>query len=441
MLRALLITYYFPPAGGGGVQRVLSWCRHLPEHGVHVTVAAPEEPRWVDVDPTLVVPPSTDVLRTPDPSPEAIIPRDVLVGLTGFERLRRKLSLQPRRFALPDIHRRWRRPAVRAILTQARASETPWQVVVSSSPPETTHLVARDVAVELGIPWVADFRDSWLDLPHLRLGAWHVRLKHALNVRLATRTLRHARAAVTVSAPLADDLRRRHPHLDVRVIENGVEFEDVRRAQSRSAGFRDRGRFVVTYTGNFFGLQSPATFLDAVELAVSRDVEFAEDLQLRFVGGLKPADRDRIARSGILADAVEHSPFLRHDDVLATQHAADLLFFYVAPGRGSQGVFTGKVFEYVASQRPVLAQAPADNVAAGLLERAGLTAGSGALVDPDDVATTADALLHAWRTWRAADGRDGGRVPDVAVPHEVLESVSRERGAERLAELLKQLHA
>src|SRR4051812_31301579 len=107
-MRVLLVTYYFPPAGGGGVQRVLGWCRHLPAHDVDVTVVAPQEPHWIDQDTTLVIPGDTRVLRTVDPSPAAVIPREALAQVRGVRRLLRKLALQPRRFAVPDIHRRWR---------------------------------------------------------------------------------------------------------------------------------------------------------------------------------------------------------------------------------------------------------------------------------------------------------------------------------------------
>src|SRR5690606_38065933 len=128
-------------------------------------------------------------------------------------------------------------------------------------------------------------------------------------------------------------------------------------------GFRDRGSFVVAYTGNFFGRQNAASFLDAVERAAAAEPELAGDLLVRFMGGLKPVEQQRIEQGG-LASLVEHSTFVRHDDVLAQQRAADLLLLYVAPGTGSQGVFTGKVFEYLAARRPVLALAPEDNVAA-----------------------------------------------------------------------------
>jgi glycosyltransferase involved in cell wall biosynthesis len=434
-MRVLLVTYYFPPAGGGGVQRVLSWCRHLPSHDVEVTVVAPHEPHWVDQDTTLVIPGETRVLRTADPSPAAVIPREALAEVRGLRRLWRRLTLQPRRFAVPDIHRGWRRPAVQAALAEAArmraAGEPAWDVVVSSSPPETTHLIARDIATKLGIPWVADFRDSWLDLPHLRMSSAAVRWKHRRNVLLATRLMRDAAAAVTVSEPLADDLRGRHPGLDVTVVENGIEQAEVARAHTRADGFRDRGQFVVAYTGNFFGQQRAAEFLAGVERALADEPALRDDLLVRFVGGLKPQELER-ARA--LGEVFEHVRFLRHDDVLAQQRAADLLLFYVASGRGSRGVFTGKVFEYVAARRPVLALSPGDNVASELLERAGsTTGGGGARVDPDDVEAIAGALVAAWNAWRSADDV----VADIDVPTDVLASIDRADGARRLAELLE----
>jgi glycosyltransferase involved in cell wall biosynthesis len=428
-VHVLLVTYYFPPAGGGGVQRVLSWCRHLADHDIDVTVVAPEEPHWVDQDTTLVIPPTTRVIRTADPSPAAVIPRDALAEVRGLRRLWRRLTLQPRRFAVPDIHRRWRAPAVRAALTSGEQ----YDLVLSSSPPETTHLVARDIARKLGIPWIADYRDSWLDLPHLRMSSMGVRWKHRRNVRLATKLMRDAAAAVTVSEPLAEDLRRRHPGLDVTVIENGIETAEVTRAHTRAEGFRDRGRFVIAYTGNFFGRQSADSFIEGVERAIATHPDLEHDLLVRFVGGLKPHELERAAALG---DVFEHVRFLRHDDVLAQQRAADLLMLYVAPGRGSRGVFTGKVFEYVAARRPVLALAPSGNVAAALLDRAGSTvAPGGARVDPDDAEAISSAILDAWRTWREHDQA----LPDIDVPADVLASIDRADGARRLAELMRRI--
>ena len=254
---------------------------------------------------------------------------------------------------------------------------------------------------------------------------------------MATRLMGRAHAATTVSEPLASDLRGRHPGLLVEVIENGIELDQIRRAQQRADDFREVGRFVVAYTGNFFGMQRASEFLDGVEAALIAEPMMSDDLLIRFIGGLKPHEQKRaIGLGGI----VEHTEFLRHDDVLAQQRAADLLLLYVAPGRGSQGVFTGKVFEYVAARRPVLALAPADNVASTLLGEARSTRTSGgALVTDFTAKSIADALIAAWQEWQRAGGPDGGRTADINVSEELLSSLDRSAGARRLADLVRRV--
>jgi glycosyltransferase involved in cell wall biosynthesis len=391
-VRVLIVSYYFPPAGGGGVQRVLKWCKYLPDHGIEVHVLAPDDPKWLDRDDALEVPARTVVHRTRNRSPRSLRPNEELARARGrVGRVARKARLAPRRLLLPDLHIGW---AIDAVPEARRiVAEHDIDVIVSTSPPETAHVIAARVARQSGVPWVADFRDSWLDLPHLRLDRASVRMKHRANRRIAERTVGRAHALTTVSAPLAADLRRRHPHVPVHVVGNGVDLHDVTRAaerapQLRAADERTRGRFLILYTGNFFGRQSPRVLLDALERLVADDPTLPDRVVMRFVGGLKPIDNARIDASDLLRSIVDRVPFLAHEDVLAWQHAADLLLLYVAPGRGSEGVYTGKVFEYVASNTPVLALAPADNVAAQLVREAD----AGLVVAPDDVGAVATAL-------------------------------------------------
>lgn len=435
-MRVLIVAWYFPPAGGGGVQRVLAWCRHLPALGIEVDVLVPRDPRWVQHDPTLEVPASVHVIRSSAPVPRAVLPRTELARRRGIARMVRRVLLQPRRLLLPDLHVGWRLTAPRAAMRDARARGASWDVVLSTSPPETCHLVGAAIARRCGVPWVADFRDSWLDLPHLRTTRRSVRWKHRANVTLATRVLRRARAAITVSEPLATDLRRRHPGLAVHVVENGVDLasvEAVAPAAHRCIGSR-RGAFTVTCTGNFFGRQTPRTMLDAVEALVARRPEAARYLRLRLVGELKALDVERIARAP-LCDVVHHAPFLPHVDALAEQQAADLLFLYIASGPGSAGVFTGKVFEYLAARRPVLALVPDGNVARKLISQSG----AGTSVDPDDAVAVAVQLEAALDRWIHADGPDGGRTPDLQLDDTVAERISRDAQVRQLADVLRRL--
>src|SRR5215207_7330881 len=428
-LRLLIVSYHFPPAAGGGVQRVLGWAKYLPRHGVDVEVLAPDDPGWFQRG-GVEAPDGTVVHRSRNRGPTSVLPEREVAARGGMRRLARKASLQPRRLLFPDIHVGWSLSAIPAGRRIIR--EQGIDAVLSTSPPRTTHRIAAALSRDGGVPWVADYRDSWLDPPHLRVDRPAVRAHHALDVRYANRLMRQASLITTVSEPLAADLRRRHPERSVEIIPNGVDLERLEtlpEAPPLVSGAPREDRFVVSYTVNFFGRQSPQTFLAGLEALLERRPELADHLAVRFVGQLKAQDHARIDGNEQLCRVVERVDFLPWAEVLAEQRAADLLFLYVAPGRGSGGVFTGKVFEYVAAARPILALVPHDNVAAQLVR----DAGTGIVVDPEDIPAIADALEREFDEW-AGRGRH-----DPVVPGPVLESISREPQAARLAELLRGL--
>lgn len=411
------------------MQRVLGWAKYLPRHGVDVEVLAPDDPGWPQRG-GVEAPAGTVVHRSRNRGPTSVPPERELAASGGMRRLARRASRQTRWLLFPDIHVGWSLSAIPAGRRIVR--EPGIDAVLSTSPPKTTHRIAAALSRDSAVPWVADYRDSWLDLPHLRLDRPAVRARHALDVRYANRLMRQASLITTVSEPLAADLHRRHPERTVEVIPNGMDLERLEtlpEAPPLVSGAARESRFVVSYTGNFFGRQSPQTFLAGLEALLERRPELADHLAVRFVGRLKAQDHARIDGNEQLCRVVERVDFLPWAEVLAEQRAADLLFLYVAPGRGSAGVFTGKVFEYVAAARPILALVPHDNVAAQLVR----DAGTGIVVDPEDVQAIAAALEHELDEW-AGHGRH-----DAVVPGPVLESISRERQAARLAELLRGL--
>ncbi len=432
-MRVLIVSYYFPPAAGGGVQRVLKWCKFLPDSDVEVHVLTPDDPKWLDTGGGLTVPPNTVVHRTRNLAPAAVRPSDVIAQAGGrIRRLWRTLLLQPRRLLVPDVAIAWSLTSVRQGIRVVRKHDI--DLVISTSPPETCHVIARRISRATGVPWIADFRDSWLDLPHLRTDRLLVRLKHRYNTRLATRMLRHASTITTVSKPLAQDLTRRHPDTPVHVIPNGIDLDDLQEIPPPlplQSDVHRSDRCVIAYTGNFFGRQSPQRFLDATAALLERRPALIDQLVIRFVGGLKPEDHALIDGSPALRSVIERIPFSDYRDVLAEQAAADILLLYVAPGANSQGVYTGKVFEYVAAQRPVLALVPHDNVCVDLLTRAG----TGHQVEPDDVSAIS-ATMEQLIDQRLNHGRVECRVDT-----QVLDSISRKHQAEELAELIGRICA
>lgn len=426
-VRVLIISYYFPPAAGGGVQRVLSWCKYLPSLGCEVHVLAPDDPRWIDSGGGLEVPSETIVHRCSNPSPVSLRPREYIAAAGNpLARAWRRLRLLPRRFMIPDMHIGWARSAVSLGCDIVTTHDI--DVIISSSPPETTHVIASRIARRCDVRWIADFRDSWLDLPHLRLDRASVRFKHHLNEMLARRIMQRACAATTVSEPLASSLHDRHPAMPVHVITNGIDLDQLQDLPDPAPlldGTPRSERFVVSYTGNFFGRQSPQTFLAAVSRLLTEQPSIRDLLRIRFVGGLKAEDHATIDSSSDLLAVTERIPFMDYRNVLAEQASADVLMLYVAPGEGSEGVYTGKVFEYIASGRPVLALVPKHNVCIDLLQQAG----TGRIVDPNDVDAIARALGDELQAWL------NGSRSTHEVPSDVLTAISRQELAARLVEI------
>ena len=279
------------------------------------------------------------------PRPEGRRPSEELHGKRGVERALTQARLLPRRLVVPDEAATWNLTAIPAALRIARAEKI--DVVLTTSPPGSVHLVGAAVKRALGVRWIADLRDSLLAHQDRRSDTAAVRVK-ARTVRVvAGLVARRADAIVTAFDSIGDEMRALSPTGRIVTITNGSDFDDF-----DGMAYTPGERFRITHTGAFFGQRDPKPFLRA--LAESG----LEDVVVRFVGGFRAADRE-FAESLGLADRVEVIPFVprRHSLELQRDSEALLLIASEAGGRGT-GVIPGKVFEYVAAERPILAAVP-----------------------------------------------------------------------------------
>ena len=427
-LRVLIVAFYFPPAGGGGVQRVLKWCRYLQEFGIEPHVLTPDDPRWIDEDPDLEVPAGTTVHRARYVGLRPGQPGQLLHGLRGARRILRRLALQPRRFLVPDVVATWRLTAIRRGVRVVREHDI--DVVLSTSPPATDHVVAAAIARRTERPLACDLRDSWLADPRLRTDRRSVALKQLLAARMERRSVGRAGLVTTAADSISEEVRARHGSTirQVLTIRNGADAADFAADPALDA---PPERFVVTHTGGFYGLRRPGRVLDAIEAMPDRQELDASRILLRFVGQLPAADAERIARSPRLAGCVEHTGFVPYRQALAHQLAADCLLLLVPDTPDRQGMVTGKLFEYLLARRRILALVPPNGAAAELVRETG----SGVVVQPDDVSGIVAALCRI-----AAEVAAHGPVLDP-LDGNVLAEVSRRGGAERLAGALRGLAA
>ncbi len=415
-MKVLLVTMYFPPAGGGGVQRPLKFATHLPELGIETHVLAPDDPKWIHVDSDLQPPTLAWVHRARYLGPKGRKPAEELHGTTGLERATKQLQLAGRRLLVPDENVSWNLTAIPAAIRIVKREGI--DVVVTTSPPSSVHLVGAAVKRATGIPWVADLRDSVVAHPHRDAERLVVRIKEQGEHAVAKLIARSANAIVCVSDAIAEEMRERNPRGSVTTIANGSDFDDFAGLEHRPSE-----RFRLTHTGSFFGKRDPRPFLTALKQSDLADVV------VRFLGDFRSADREWAEQLG-LGDRLELIDYAPRRRSLELQRDSEALLLLIpeAGGRG-KGVLSGKVFEYIAAERPILALVPPDGAAAALIR----DAGAGVVVAPEDVDGIAQALRDLHGRWR------DGSLDAPPLSEEWRRRVSRRTRVEELAQVLEEL--
>ena len=415
-MKVLLVTMYFPPAGGGGVQRPLKFATHLPALGIETHVLAPDDPKWLYSDPALAPPSQAWIHRARYLGPRAHRLAEELHGRSGLDLLSRQARSLSRRVLVPDENVAWNLTAIPAAVRIVRSEGI--DVVVTTSPPNSVHLIGAAVKRMTGVRWVADLRDSIASHPHRRVERAAVRAKEKVSASVARLVARQADVIVAASDAIAEEALGLEPAGVVTTILNGADFDDFAGLE-----YRRGDRFRITHTGSFFGKRDPRPFLSA--LAESG----LQDVVARFVGDFRVADRDWAEPLG-LGDRLELLPHVSRREALALQRDSDALLLLIpdAGGRG-QGVLSGKVFEYLAAERPILAAVPPEGAAAELIRETG----AGAVAAPDDVPALTRALTDLHAAWTA------GSLDGTALSAEDRERLGRGARVEELAEVLRGL--
>jgi glycosyltransferase involved in cell wall biosynthesis len=415
VVKVLLVSLYFPPSGGGGVQRTLKTAAHLPALGIETHVLAPDDPKWVHRDDELEPPTQAWVHRARYLGPRGRRPADELHGTSGLARLGVQARLFGRRLLVPDENVPWNLTAIPAAIRIARREGI--DVVLTTSPPSSVHFVGAAVKRATGARWVADLRDSLVAHPHRRAERRLVRIKEQGEHGVAALVARYADAVVAAADAIADEARSLEPRGQVLTIANGADFDDFAGLEHHPSP-----RFRITHAGSFFGRRDPRPFLTAL-------AESGLDVVARFAGDFRPADREWAEQLG-LGDRLELIPYVTRRRSLELQRDSEALLLLIpeAGGRG-RGVLSGKVFEYLAAERPILAVVPPDGAAAGLIRGTG----AGVVAPPEDVPAIRAALEGLHMRWQA------GQLDGTRLDPETRRRLSRETRVAELAELLRSL--
>lgn len=381
MKKVLIITYYWPPSGGAGVQRWLKFAKYLREYGWEPVIYTPENPEPPDFDDSLLkdIPENITVIKKPVWEPyslyrrftgkkkEARITHGFLKEKKGSGILE-KFSVWIRgNFFIPDARCFWIRPSVKFLSRYLR--DNPVDAVVSSGPPHSMHLIALGLKKKLNVKWLADFRDPWTEIDFfnkLRLS------KLALNKhrRLERAVLSSADAVVTVSRQWARDLNRLGAK-DTQVITNGFDPEDF----SFMPVEVDEA-FLLTHIGSLNADRNPDILWQSLAELCNENEKLAENLQLRFIGRNDISLKESLEKHNLLhrTDFIDYLP---HEEALRLAAKSSVLLLLLNNTPNQMGIIPGKTFEYLALEKPILCIGPTDGASANLLKEtnAGVTCG------------------------------------------------------------------
>ena len=409
------MTLHFPPGGGGGVHRPLKFATHLPALGIETHVLAPDLPGAVQADTELELPTQAWIHRVRYVGPRAGRSTELLAGTTGLERLGTQAGLLGRRLLIPDENVPWSTLATPVAIRIARREGI--DVVITTSPPPSLHLLGAAVKRASGAAWVADLRDPLTSHPHRR--GYESRLaqvKEKTVGGVGKLVASQADAIVAASDAIAEEARALQPKGKVVTIANGCDFDDFAGLE-----YHRSDQLRITHTGNFQGKRDPKPFFRA--LAESG----LDDVVVRFAGDVRDADREYAESLG-LGDSIELLGYVSRRRSLELQRDSDALLLLIpdSGGRG-KGVLTGKIFEYLAAERPILAAVPHDGAAADLIRETG----AGTVVPPDDVDAMRVALHYLHRRWRE------GSLDGTPLSPEWRGRLSRAKRVEELADVLR----
>lgn len=365
MKKILIITYYWPPSGGAGVQRWLKFAKYLPEFGyeVHVLTVDPEKANYPQEDKSLLIeiPKNIHVHTTSASDPYAIyrlfgrkapssgFANESVEGVFGYVK---KLARFIRgNVFIPDPRKGWNKFALKKAneLIDTLKIDT----VITTSPPHSTQLIGLELKKKQNIKWVADMRDPWTKIYYVS-ELLQTKWARNRNAKLEREVLENADRVVTVSQNLVDEFCELAPRLkkeNVEVIPNGFDEDDFK------INVPLNKQFTIGYMGTITEQYDISSLLKAVQ-SVNGSIAF------RFIGDVPPNIQKQLKE---VSANCEFTGYLNHDMAIEKAASCSVLLLVIPKIESNKGILTGKIFEYLALKRPILGIGPIDGDAAAIL--------------------------------------------------------------------------
>ncbi|WP_300691031.1 glycosyl transferase family 1 [Chryseobacterium sp.] len=410
--KILIITYYWPPAGGPGVQRWLKFAKYLPDFGWKPIIYTPENPSYPLLDETLMkeVPENIEMVKTkiwePYQLAEKLNKSNKKFKAGQFDvgknqSWKSKLSIWVRgNFFIPDARVFWVKPSIQFL--EKYLKENKIDTIVTSGPPHSLHLIGLGLKDQLpNLKWIADFRDPWTEISYYK----HLKLTKSSDKK--HRQLESAvfkNADITLATSYTDAENFRKAGANAFCITNGFDESDsaekvkdqtILSAHSES---NPNGAFILSYIGVLEQLRNPENLWKALNELVKENSEFAEYFKLKFAGRIDDKILSSIENSN-LKNHILNLGYLSHGKAVEEMENSEMLLITNFPNESSRGIIPGKIFEYLASGKQILSFGPEKADVAKILEETQ----AGKHFSYHDTETVKTFILEKFELWKSGE--------------------------------------
>ncbi len=402
MKRVLIISYYWPPTGGSGVQRWVKFAKYLPQEGWQPVIYTPENPEQLAVDESLAaeVPAEAEILKTRIIEPYELYKKVLRKSGHSKEAVEvnpvnaqnksalQKIAMWIRgNFFRPDPRCLWIGPSVKFL--EKYLKEHPVDLIVSTGPPQSMHLIGMKLSEKTGLPWIADFRDPWTKIFYFK----HLCMTKATekwHKKIEKRVLDKASAVVAVS-PLVQQEFQAMTQTPVELITNGFDECDFAAERCMEADGGPEKDFIITHTGLFAADGNPTVLWETLAEKCADDENFRKHLKITLVGKTDDQILSSISASGLDGN-LTNLGYQPHSEAIKAQRTASLLILPLRKEPEYKAVLPGKLFEYLASWRPVLGIGQTDGAMSMILN----TTKTGVVLDWEDKVSIRRYIDFCW---------------------------------------------
>jgi len=425
--KILIITYYWPPAGGPGVQRWLKFAKYLPDFGWKPIIYTPENPSYPLLDESLMkdVPKDIEMVKTkiwePYQLAEKLNKSNKKFKAGQFDvgknqSWKSKLSIWVRgNFFIPDARVFWVKPSTTFL--EKYLTENKIDVVVTSGPPHSMHLIGLNLKKKLpNLKWIADFRDPWTEISYYK----HLKLTKSSDQKhrfLESEVFKNADITLATSYTDAENFRKNGAN--AICITNGFDESDNTKTRQLSD---TQTRFTLSYIGVLEQLRNPENLWKALNDLVKNNSDFAEKFSLKFVGRVDDKILENLENLS-LKNHIQNLGYLSHGKAVEEMSKTSLLLITNFPSEASKGIIPGKIFEYLATGKQIISFGPKDADVSRILDETN----AGQHFSYDDSEKLKKFILEKFELWKT------GNLVDNT---ENIEQFSRKNLTKKLSEIL-----